>query len=132
MFPKLCSFSLFSLALIGSAAAQSTDYCPPDGADCKTVNISNWSGALVKNVNIIQQTSDGACPKVERTFPENLSTREEFSVRLNKACKYKVKFRTVSQCTGDKTAYFTPEKFSNGVSEALLRGECSDLKAKVE
>ena len=132
MFQKLTSISLFSLALIGSAGAQSTDYCPSSGAECKTVNISNWSGAVVKNVNIIQQPTDGACSKDERTFPENMARSVEFQVRLNKACKYKVKFRTLSQCTGDKTAYFTPKKFANGVSEALLQGECSDLKTKVE
>jgi hypothetical protein len=119
---------MFSLALIGSAAAQSTDYCPPDSANCKTVNISNWSEAVVKNVNIIQQPTDGACTKDDRTFTENMARSVEFQARLNTVCKYKVKFRTVSQCTGDKTAYFTPKKFSNGASEAPLQGECSDLK----
>ena len=132
MFQKCVSLSVFSLALIASAAAQSMDYCPPDSANCKTVNISNWSGAVVKNVNIIQQPTDGACSKDDRTFTDNMARSVEFQARLNKACKYKVKFRTVSQCTGDKTAYFTPKKFSNGASEALLRGECSDLKTKVE
>ena len=132
MLQKCVSISLFSLALIGSAAAQVEDYCPPSGADCRIVNISNASGATVNKVNIIQQPTDGACAKDDRTVNQEMAPSVEYQVRVNKACKYKVKFRTVSQCTGDKTAYFTPEKFSNGVSEALLRGECSDLKAKVE
>lgn len=132
MLQKCVSISLFSLALIGSAAAQVEDYCPSSGADCRIVNISNASGATVNKVNIIQQPTDGACAKDDRTVKQEMAPSVEYQVRLNKACKYKVKFKTVSQCTGDKSAYFTPEKFSNGASEALLRGECSDLKAKVE
>ena len=132
MFQKLVPLSVLSIALAGSAAAQVQDYCPPSGADCRIVNISNWSGALVNKVNVIQQPTDGACTKDDRTINQEMARSVEFLVRVNKACKYKIKFKTVSQCTGDKTAFFTPKKFSNGASEALLQGECSDLKTKVE
>ncbi len=132
MLQKLVPLSLISIALIGSAGAQVQDYCPSSGADCRIVNISNWSGALVNKVNIIQQPTDGACAKDDRTVNQQMARSVEFQVRVNKACKYKIKFKTVSQCTGDKTAFFTPNKFSKGASEALLEGECSDLKTRVE
>ncbi len=132
MIQKLVPLSLFSIALLGSATAQVEDYCPSSGADCRIVNVSNASSARVNKVNIIQQPTDGACSKDERTVKQEMAPSVEYQIRVNKACKYKVKFKTVSQCTGDKTAYFTPDKFSNGASEVLLEGECSDLKTRVE
>jgi hypothetical protein len=132
MLQKVVSISLFAITIAGSAAAQVEDYCPSSSADCRIVNVSNASGATVNKVNIIQQPTDGACAKDDRTIKREMAPSVEYQVRVNKACKYKVKFKTVSQCTGDKTAYFTPDKFSSGASEVLLHGDCSDLKASIK
>ena len=122
-------------AVCGTAMAED-NFCS-EGDSCIEVEIHNRSAALVKSVKIEQHTTDGACEYSDNTFSQNLSGTggdnmegDSFMVDLDKSCKYKIKFKTSSGCTGDKTTHLTPEDFADSKSLAQLRGACGSLKVK--
>lgn len=140
MFLKSSTALGVALALIGIAAADSgtsgdTNFCPtgtkPESETCKTLKLFNRAGTTVKAVNVIQQPNEGACAKDERHYPENLGDEEILRITVNPACKYKIRFKTKSKCSGDSTAYMTPSKFADNKNTVLLHGKCESLKTKV-
>ncbi|MEL6724369.1 MAG: hypothetical protein AAFP81_11350 [Pseudomonadota bacterium] len=137
MFLKTFSALAIAIAWVGSAAADSSyNSCPagakPESETCKTLKLFNKAGVTAKSVNVIQQPNEAGCTKDERHYSENLGDEEILRVKVDPRCKYKIRFKTKSSCSGDSTAYMTPSKFADGKNTVFLHGKCSSLKTKVD
>ncbi|MEM7329377.1 MAG: hypothetical protein AAF437_11595 [Pseudomonadota bacterium] len=126
-----CMFSTFS----GFAFAES-DFCGSDN-ECQNMGVYNRSAALVTSVVITQEKTDGACALDERTYSQNLTgvgganmDGDGFTVSVSPNCQYKIKFKTTSGCTGDKTTHLTPSNFENGKQYVELKGGCGSLDTR--
>lgn len=136
MFLRTLSASAIAIAWVSSAAADSSsNFCPagakPESETCKTLKLFNKSGVTAKAVNVIQQPNETGCTKDERHYSENLGDEEIFRLKVAPKCKYKIRFKTKSDCSGDSTAYMTSSKFADGKNTVFLHGECENLKTKV-
>ena len=100
-------------------------------AQCQKIKIQNRSSALVKTVIVTQQKTGNACTRDERKFKDNLKRNDKFWVSMTPTCTYKIRFKTESPCSGDSTAYMTPNKFSKGMDTVLLKSDCYNLQTKV-
>lgn len=131
MLKKAVFLSFASIALLGSASAElKTSYC--DVGKCSKVKIKNNATVVVKSVTIIQQPTDGQCTKDERKISENLTRGFSHMIRVRDDCKYTVKFKTTSGCTGDKSAKLTPKKLQKAKDQVELTGACGSLKIKFD
>lgn len=135
MLKKALPLSLLVLTLAGTvAAAESLSYCASDtetGDQCRKIKIQNKSSALVKTVIVTQRKTGNVCTRDERKLKDNLKRNDKFSVFLTPTCSYKIRFKTESPCSGDSTAYMTPNKFSKGMDTVLLKSDCYTLQTKV-
>nr|WP_070958942.1 hypothetical protein [Hyphomonas sp. Mor2] len=127
--PAHLAASLLLALTLSSAANAEANFCGING-DCADITIKNISSALVTAVKIEQHTTDGACKYADNNYSQNLSgwSEESFEVALNVNCKYKIKFKTTSGCSGDKTTHLTPENFAAGKEKVQLEGACGSLK----
>lgn len=140
-FPDLLLKRLIGVCAVASllaAPALAENFCASD-ADCKGLKIENNSSALVKQVRVDQEKTDGACEAVTQTFSQNLVgvnitdgelRGESFTVSVNPSCKYKIKYGTTSGCKGDKVTHMTPSNFKNDKDLVQLIGACGTLKTK--
>lgn len=129
-----------AIVAISGAAHASEGYCDAGEKDCTSVKIFNGSSALVKSVKVTQQTTDGACEKVEHKYSKNLSTvgggsvgirPKSITLHFKNTCRYKVKFKTTSGCTGDKVGHIGPSAFAKGKNAVGLLHDCGSLKVGV-
>lgn len=135
LLTRTLAAATLTVALAGTALADS-DFCG-DAGSCQEMGVYNRSAALVTSVVITQEKTDGACTLDERTITQNLTgisgnnaEGEGFTINANTNCQYKVKFKTTSGCTGDKTTHMTPKNFENGKNYVELKGACGSLNAK--
>jgi len=125
-----------ALAVVATAApAHAEDFCPSD-ADCVGLKIENNSFALVKQVRVDQEKTDGLCEAVTQKFTKNLSGMnvtdgevrgESFTVQVYPSCRYKIKYGTSSGCAGDKVTHMKPSNFNSGKDLVQLIGACGTL-----
>lgn len=117
------------------APAQAENFCPSD-ADCVGLKIENNSFAIVKQVRVDQEKTDGLCDAVTQKFTQNLSginftggesRGESFTVQVYPSCKYKIKYGTTSGCAGDKVTHMKPSNFDSGKDLVQLIGPCGTL-----
>ena len=129
-------FALLIAMAATAASAQAEDFCS-SGTDCVGLKIENNSSALVKQVRIDQEKTDGLCDAVTQKFTQNLSglnvadgdiRGESFTVRVYPSCKYKIKYGTTSGCAGDKVAHMKPSNFDSGKDLVQLIGACGTLE----
>jgi hypothetical protein len=132
MLTKAACLSLVSLVLSGTAIADQYSFCADDAEKtsdtCSKIKVINKINVKVRSVNFIQLPTDGACSKDERNFSENLYEGEYGYVYIDPTCNYKVRFITSKGCSGDSTAYITPEKLASGKNTVSLEGKCETLK----
>lgn len=136
---SLIASALVLAATVGSAQAE--NFCPSD-ADCVGLKIENNSSALVKQVRIDQEKTDGLCDAVTQNLTQNLSglnitagelRGESFTVQVYPSCQYKIKYGTTSGCAGDKVTHMKPSNFDSGKDLVQLIGACGTLKTtKIE
>ncbi len=140
MILKTLSSLALGIAWVGIAAAEvktdaDTNFCPaatkPESETCRTLKLFNVSGVSAKAVNVIQQPNEAGCAKDERTITQNIPDQEILRITVSPVCKYKVRFKTKSACSGDSTAYMTASKFAENKNTIFLAGKCSQLKTKV-
>jgi len=140
MFFKTLLVLAIGFAWVGTAAADvktdaDTSFCPagakPESETCKTLKLFNQSGVSAKAVNVIQQPNEAGCTKDERRFTDNIPDGRILQIQVNPACKYKIRFKTKSACSGDSTAYMTPSKFAENKNTVYLTGKCPQLKTEV-
>ncbi len=135
MLQNILPLSLFLLTVAGTeTAAESPTYCSAEtdsGENCREIKIQNKSSALVKTVIVTQQKSNDTCARDERKFKDNLDRNDKFWVSMTSTCTYKIRFKTESPCSGDSTAYMTPNKFSKGMDTVILKSDCYNLQTKV-
>ena len=140
MFFRTISALVIVLILIGGATAEmknstDTSFCPtaakPESDTCKSLKLFNRSNDTVKAINIIQQPNEAGCTKDERRYTKNLEDETIRLVTVNPTCKYKIRFKTSSRCSGDSTAYMTPRKFAENKNTVYLKGNCKNLKTEV-
>lgn len=127
--------SVATLTPLSAMASADKDFCGERTA-CQDMGVYNRSAALVTSVTITQEQTDGACTEDKRTFTQNLSglgganmDGDGFTISANSSCRYKVKFKTTSGCTGDKSNHMEPSDFSTKNYIELVNG-CGTLKAK--
>ncbi len=118
-----------------TASAQAEDFCK-SGAECVGLKVENNSAALVKQVRIDQEKTDGVCEAVTQKFTQNLTglniaggdlRSESFTVQVFPSCKYKIKYGTTSGCAGDKVTHMKPSNFESGKDLVQLIGACGTL-----
>lgn len=140
MFLKTLAGLAIALASSGLATAEvktdaNTNFCTtatqPEGGTCKTLKLFNQSGVSAKAVNVIQQPNEAGCTKDDRRFTKNIPDQRILQIKVNTACKYKVRFKTKSRCSGDSTAYMTARKFAENKNTVFLKGKCTNLKTEV-
>lgn len=136
MLRRIAVLSL-AYAVLLSPAFANEDFCG-DAESCKEMSVFNRSAALVTSVTITQEKTNGDCVIDKRTFSKNLNgvggesmDGDGFTIQANSTCKYKIKYKTTSGCTGDKTGHFTPKGISTNKNYAELTGACGSLKVKV-
>lgn len=119
------------------AQASEVNFCDSDDNGCLKAWVENRSSALVTAVNITEQHGDDSCEGgLKKTQDNNMvggagaAEGAEFSFRAKKICKYKVKFKTTSGCTGDKVQHLTPSDFKDGYYVVKLDNACGTLNAK--
>lgn len=132
---KFFALSGVIIAMAGPAAAQAS-FCGVDQT-CLGLKVINNSSALVTSVKLTQESTSGACTKDARRVTRNLAGiaggsggggGESFTIGVNTACQYKVKYKTTSGCTGNKTAHMTVKKFAAGQTYVDLSGSCGSLE----
>ena len=121
---------------LSGAAFADGDFCG-DAGSCRDMGVYNRSAALVTSVVITQEKTDGACTLDERKFTKNLNglggenmDGDGFTVSANTKCKYKIKFKTTSGCTGDKTAHMKPGNFAENKTYVELKNGCGTLDTR--
>jgi len=127
-----------SLAPFGPIAqASEVNFCDSEDNGCLKVWVENRSSALVTAVNITEQHGDDSCEGgLKKTQDRNMvggagaAEGAEFSFRAKEICKYKVKFKTTSGCSGDKVQHLTPSNFEDGYHVVKLDNACGTLNAK--
>lgn len=126
------------LALIcaGSAYASEVNFCDADEGGCTKAWVENRSSALVTAVNITEQHGDDSCEGgLKKTQEQNMvggarvAEGAEFAFYAKKICKYKIKFKTTSGCTGDKVQHLKPSDFEDGYFVVKLNNACGTLNA---
>lgn len=132
---KMFGISALVFAMAGTAAAQAS-FCG-SGQSCLGLKVSNNSSALVTSVKLTQESTNGACTKEAHNVSQNLAGiaggsgaggGQSFTIGVNTACQYKVKYKTTSGCMGKKTAHMTPKKFAAGQTYVDLSGSCGSLE----
>lgn len=129
-----------AITALAGAAHATEGYCDADEEGCTQVKIFNGSSALVKSVKVTQQTTEGACDVVEHKYSKNLSTvgggsagirPKSITLHFSDTCRYKVKFKTTSGCTGDKVGHIGPSRFAEGQNAVGLLHDCGSLKVGI-
>lgn len=131
MLKSLLPVSLMPLVLIGAASADPTkSFCVSD-VNCRTATIANEAKVNMKNVTVVQQTTDGACTKDKRKYKGTLRSYQSLEISVNPACKYTIKFNAGTGCAGDKDAFLTEKKFQEGRLNVQIYGACGSLNTDV-
>ncbi|MEL7108782.1 MAG: hypothetical protein AAGL99_05910 [Pseudomonadota bacterium] len=124
------------LASAGTAHASEINFCDSDEGGCIKAWVENRSSALVTAVNITEQNGDDSCDGgLKKTEEKNMvggarvAEGAEFAFYAKKICKYKVKFKTTSGCTGDKVQHLKPSDFADGYYVVKLNNACGTLNA---
>jgi len=124
------------LASAETAHASEINFCDADEARCTKAWVENRSSALVTAVNITEQHGDDSCDGgLKKTQEQNMvggarvAEGAEFAFYAKKFCKYKVKFKTTSGCTGDKVQHLKPSDFADGYYVVKLNNACGTLNA---
>ncbi|MEM9572424.1 MAG: hypothetical protein AAF996_13250 [Pseudomonadota bacterium] len=123
--------------LAPNAQASEVNFCEAGTDGCLKAWVENRSSALVKAVNITEQNGDDSCDGgLKKTQERNMvggagaAEGAEFAFYAKTICKYKVKFKTTSGCTGDKVQHLTPSDFDDGYFVVKLDNACGTLNAK--
>ena len=131
MLQKTLPPSIIALVLVGAASADPTkNFCVSE-VNCKTATIANEAKVNMKNVTVVQQTTDGACTKDKRKYKGPLRSYQSFDISVNPTCKYTIKFNAGTSCAGDKTAFLTAKKFEEGRLNVQIYGGCGSLNTDV-
>ena len=133
-------FSVFGVLILGGAAnAEAASFCNVDEPNCVKLYVKNSASATVKSVKLTQEQGSKTCKGgVEKTIKKNvtggtsITPGEKVAFYADQSCKYKVKFKTTSGCTGDKTTHFNSDDFISGRNLAELSGACGTLKTKTD
>lgn len=124
-------------ASIGLAAADVPSFCNAGEANCVKAHLENVSSATVKSTDITQEAGKNNCDGgIKKTISQNLTggtkltPGEKVTFYVDKRCKYKVKFKTTSGCSGDKTTHISSADLGAGENVARIEGGCGTLKTK--
>ncbi|MEL6829387.1 MAG: hypothetical protein AAFO63_04550 [Pseudomonadota bacterium] len=136
---SVLSATLLSAALItltAGVAQADVSFCTDNG-NCVKAHLENVSSATVKSTKITQEKGANDCEGgIEKTISQNLTggtkltPGEKVTFYVDKRCKYKVKFKTTSGCTGDKTTHISSGDLGAGTNVARIEGACGTLKTK--
>lgn len=136
---SVVSATLLSAALIpltaGLAHAE-VSFCTDDG-NCVKAHLENVSSSTVTSTNITQEAGKNDCEGgIKKTVSQNLVGGTKLTpgnktvFYVDKRCKYKVKFKTTSGCSGDKTTHLSSADIREGNNVARIEGGCGTLKTK--
>lgn len=130
MLIKALLLSLTSMAVLGTATAETkADFCQ-EGGDCTRINLRNLATVVVKSVTVTQHATDGICQSDKRNISKNLPVQQSYSIRVDPNCSYHIKFKTTSGCTGDKKGKITPSNMLNQKNTVSLEGACGTLNVR--
>lgn len=125
------------MASLGLANAEEASFCNIDEGNCVKAHLENVSSATITSTKVTQEAGKNACiGGIEKTISQNLtggtklSPGEKVTFYVDKTCKYKVKFKTTSGCTGDKTTHLSSSDIQSGSNTARIEGGCGTLKTK--
>jgi hypothetical protein len=118
------------LNLAGSAFAVDVNFCK-SGDSCVDGLVKNKAAVIVTRTHITQEGKHG-CEKIEKTIEKNLTKGgAKIDLKIDKECRYKVRFTTTDGCTGDKEGQISSSEAEEGKTAAYLTGGCGTLNVKI-